>query len=78
MKIERIQNLTPSQRFIRISIGLGLSTSVLAVTGPLGWMTILPLVGIYPGVTGFTGYDPIVATIDEGVQRLSTGSAAHA
>ena len=78
MKIEHIENLTPGRRIFRFGAGMILITSVLAVSGPLGWAAVLPLLGIYPALTAFTGYCPVVAAIDESMGGLAPGKAIPA
>jgi hypothetical protein len=54
------QNLPLYSRVFRISLGLGLILfTMLAETKPLGWLAVLPLVAIYPMLTGLEGWDPI-------------------
>lgn len=47
-------------------IGLLLASVALIVVtlqagGVLGWMVMLPLIAIYPGISALTGWDPISA-----------------
>jgi len=55
-----IQNITSSDRIVRIVAGLGLALSVGLHTGTLGMAALLPLVAIYPLMTGVVGWDPMV------------------
>lgn len=78
MNTERIENLSKGERVLRLGVGMGLATSVLAASGPLGWMAILPLVGIYPALTAFTGFDPVVAGMDDVLNEWSHGTPVPA
>lgn len=55
-----IQNITNSDRVVRMVAGLGLALSVGLQSGPLGMAAILPLIAIYPIMTGVVGWDPVV------------------
>jgi hypothetical protein len=50
--------LTPTERVARVAIGIGLLSSVAVADGPLGWAAILPLLAIYPVLTGVMGIEP--------------------
>ena len=58
-----VQNITNSDRVVRIVAGLGLALSVSLQPGPLRMAAILPLIAIYPLMTGVIGWDPIVKYI---------------
>jgi len=58
-----VQNITNSDRVVRIAAGLGLALSVSLHTSPLGMAALLPLIAIYPMMTGVVGWDPIVKYI---------------
>ena len=75
-------NISPTSRVVRIGTGLALAVGVGATSGTLGVAAILPLVAIYPLMTGALGWDPIV-TVYNRVNASSsavtgTGSHAHA
>ncbi len=54
------QNLDRSQRASRIISAFALlGVTVVATAGSLGWMSVLPLLAIYPLVTGVIGWDPV-------------------
>ena len=55
-----VENITYSDRVVRIVAGLGLIFSVSLQSGPLGMTAILPLIAIYPIMTGVVGWDPVV------------------
>ncbi len=54
-------NISTTSRVIRISAGLALAIGVGVTSGSLGAAAILPLVAIYPLMTGTLGWDPVVA-----------------
>ena len=51
--------LNISNRIARIAIGAGLIGIVMATSGPLGYLALLPLLAVYPLLTGMLGEDPI-------------------
>lgn len=55
-----LRSLDPTDRVFRFSVGMGMIFSVFLFPGsaPLGWMALLPLVGIYPCLTGVLGIVP--------------------
>lgn len=55
----RPYNLQIHERVIRIIIGTGFILSVLFLSAPVNLMIILPLIGIYPCLTGIVGWDPL-------------------
>lgn len=63
MNKSRIENITNTDRVIRIIAGLGLIYSVTLQTGALGLTALLPLIAIYPIITGVFGWDPVVKFI---------------
>lgn len=71
MKNTTVQNITKPDRAVRIVAGLGLVYSVTLASGPIGAAAILPLVAIYPLLTGFLGVDPIVSFVANRKQRAN-------
>lgn len=66
-------NLDRSQRISRIIVSvtlIGVAVAAPAVT--LGWFSVLPLLAIYPLITGVTGWDPVydLLALDAGDGRL--------
>jgi hypothetical protein len=51
--------LNTTSRISRILIGSGMIGIIMAASGPLGYLTLLPLLAIYPLMTGLLGEDPI-------------------
>ncbi|WP_455365745.1 YgaP family membrane protein [Kaarinaea lacus] len=76
-----VQNITNSDRVVRIVAGLGLALSVSLQSGPLGMAAILPLIAIYPIMTGVVGWDPVVqyiATRKQHAAKPVNGSVSNA
>lgn len=71
MNHENVYNIGNIERLMRVVLGVGLIFDVLHGTGPLGWAALIPLVCIYPILTGFLGHDPIYATA--GYSSVSAG-----
>jgi hypothetical protein len=51
--------LNMTRRISRILIGSGLIGFTMAASGPLGYLILLPLLAVYPLMTGLLGEDPI-------------------
>ena len=51
--------LNSINRTVRILIGMGFIGAVMATSGSLGYLTLLPLLAVYPLITGLVGEDPI-------------------
>ncbi|WP_455222375.1 YgaP family membrane protein [Kaarinaea lacus] len=69
---DETRNLGLLERGVRIAIG---TTAILAVLvsqniGMLGWVALIPLLAIYPIMTGIIGYDPFYAWL--GVNTYSS------
>ncbi|MGD8573139.1 MAG: DUF2892 domain-containing protein [Gammaproteobacteria bacterium] len=57
-------NLGYSDRALRIGIGAVAILAVLATQGPgttLGWLALVPLLAVYPILTGLIAFDPVYA-----------------
>ena len=67
-------NLSDISRAVRIIIGLLLVIGANFNTGVLGAMAALPLIAIYPLMTGTWGWDPIEAVYQ--LIKASTRAAA--
>ncbi len=79
-------NISSLNRVLRIVLSLGLVFTVLSMSGPLGALVSLPFVSIYAGITGFIGWDPVIALMSDVHQKLTAkpthihhggGLAAH-
>ena len=63
-------NITVAERGARITVGFGLIAVVAMQTGTLGLSALLPLVAVYPLMTGFLGWDPLYAVSTNAKQRV--------
>ena len=52
-------NITLADRAARVAAGFALIIFVLTQSGPVGLSALLPLIAIYPILTGFIGWDPL-------------------
>lgn len=52
-------NMHTYERVLRVLLGGGMIVSVLFVPAPFNYLVLLPLVGIYPCLTGVIGWDPL-------------------
>ena len=68
-------NIGALERAVRIAIGLALTYSVALQTGTLGVAAILPLIAVYPVMTGIMGWDPVYSMITQFKNRLARTSA---
>jgi len=59
-----VNNICDISRVVRIVIGLLLVMGVGLNPGTLGATVALPLIAIYPLMTGSWGWDPVVAIYD--------------
>ena len=74
-------NISNTSRVVRIGTGLALSVGVSVISGPLGAAAILPLVAIYPLMTGTLGWDPVVAaynSVKASSNSVDTDTSGHA
>lgn len=78
MNTVRTVNLSKGERILRFGVGMALVTSVLSMSGALGWFALLPLLAIYPSLTALTGYDPVVAVMDDTLSEWSGGDSVPA
>jgi len=68
-------NISTTSRIVRIGAGLALTVGVGVTSGALGAAAILPLVAIYPLMTGALGWDPVVAAYNS-VKENSNAAVA--
>lgn len=59
MRIETYNNISTSERAVRFIVGMALIYSVVLHPGVLGAAAVLPLIAIYPILTGVIGWEPI-------------------
>lgn len=53
------EQLTPLERMARTTIGIALMSSVFVAQGLLDWAVVLPLLAVYPLLTGVMGMEPM-------------------
>jgi hypothetical protein len=58
-------NISNMNRAARVVLSLGLVFAVLNAAGPLGALAVLPFISIYAGITGFIGWDPVSAFMNQ-------------
>ena len=56
-------NVSKGGRIARIAVGLALVYSTVFQAGTLGLAAVLPLLAIYPILTGVLGWDPVVQLV---------------
>ena len=73
------QNLNRSQRAQRVIVAVALlAVTVSATSGALGGLSVLPLVAIYPLITGLLGWDPIFDLFGWGAPVSTDGKLSTA
>lgn len=68
-------NIGTTERAVRIVMGMVLTYSVVLQAGTLGVAAILPLVAVYPIMTGIMGWDPVYSMITQFKNRSARSSA---
>jgi hypothetical protein len=75
-------NLSSTERVARVLLSLTLITATITGEGFLGAFAIVPLLAIYPGITGLAGHDPLAALLGRALRRRPGGQlttpATHA
>ena len=57
-----VKNISMSNRAVRVLLGCSMVGIVFFSNSvPLGWLAMLPLIAIYPLMTGVLGWDPVYA-----------------
>jgi hypothetical protein len=64
--------LTTVERIVRTTIGVVLIGSVFVAKGPLDWAVVMPLLGIYPLLTGVMGIEPMRVFLERGSMTYRT------
>jgi|GEM_PF-1498308 len=67
-------NIGSIERAVRIIIGTALTYSIALQAGTLGIAAILPLVAVYPIMTGIMGWDPVYSVIAQLKNRMARTS----
>lgn len=71
-----MENIGKPERIIRAVVGAAMIEIVLLYpNAPMGWLTLLPMVALYPAFTAIFGWDPFYALIRQSRIR-SAGEAA--
>ncbi|MCI0505017.1 MAG: DUF2892 domain-containing protein [Gammaproteobacteria bacterium] len=67
------QNLGYIDRVLRVGVGAAAILAVLAIqdAGTLGWLALIPLLAVYPILTGLIAFDPFYAWIGMDTSRSS-------
>lgn len=74
---ESYTNLSIGERTFRTALGLGMIFAVLAETGPLGYLSLIPLIAIYPLMTASIGWDPVYRWLTAGNKARKMASSAY-
>ena len=85
MQETNLNNINAIERVLRLFIGSSLIGSVMLVPIPFDYLILMPLLGIYPCLTGIVGWDPVYFVlgkeqtkieklIDERITQLGTTS----
>ncbi len=64
MNKNELHNLGTGERVARMAATAVLIGTTLTYSGDLGYLTLLPLLSIYTGITALIGWDPIAAAVD--------------
>ena len=59
VKRENVSSMGPLSRLVKMLIGVIMIASVVLQNGFLGWVTLLPLLAIYPISVSITGFSPV-------------------
>ena len=59
-----LDNIHSIERVLRVFIGTSLIGSVFFIPVPFDSLIVLPLIGIYPCLTGIMGWDPVYYLAD--------------
>jgi hypothetical protein len=69
-------NLSATERVARVLLSLVLITVTITTEGSLGIFAIVPLLAIYPGLTGLVGHDPLTALLKRAVRYYAGAQIA--
>lgn len=62
----RITQLSWTERNVRVALGATLiGATMTAPDATLGWLAVLPLLAVYPVLTGMTGHDPLRTVVSQ-------------
>jgi hypothetical protein len=58
------------ERIVRIGIGYGLIVTTMTASAPGEFLLLLPLLAIYPVLTGMFGWDPVFELLGKKIRTL--------
>ncbi|MCI0507448.1 MAG: DUF2892 domain-containing protein [Gammaproteobacteria bacterium] len=64
-------NLGIVERIVRVGFGYGLIVAVLSVSAPTQFVLLLPLIAIYPVLTGMFGWDPVYELVGRSIKAAA-------
>jgi hypothetical protein len=64
-------NLGIVERLVRVGFGYGLIVAVLSVSEPSQFVLLLPLIAIYPVLTGMFGWDPVYELVGRSIKAAA-------
>ena len=70
MKIEINENLSSTDRVMRIIAGIGICLSVLLTPLESIWIAVLSFAAMYPLLSGMTAIDPVLAIVENVVPEI--------
>lgn len=76
-EIEQIPNVDGVTRFANLVLGSALIASVFVVAGTLGWVTLLPIIAVYPMFVAITGYSLHRALLNVVTGKMGTFGVEH-
>ncbi len=71
-----LDRLTTAERVARTVVGVALLSTAYIVSGPMGWGALLPLLAIYPILTGVMGQEPLRFIFTRGSVAYRTAQLA--
>ncbi|RMD80729.1 MAG: DUF2892 domain-containing protein [Gammaproteobacteria bacterium] len=73
-----MHNLNQRERILRAAVAAALIGTPFLVEGPVHGLAWLPLLGIYPALTAWLGWDPIKGALARPARRpIPRGEAAN-
>jgi len=70
MKIELNENLSSTDRVMRIIAGIGICLSVLLAPLESTWIAVLSFAAMYPLLSGMTAIDPVLAIAENVIPEI--------
>ena len=66
-----LYNVHIIERVLRLFTGISLISAVFFIPIPFDYLIVLPLMGIYPCLTGINGWDPIYHLADINLTEIT-------